>query len=81
MRETILHALSAQGEHGRDLLTAALADPIPSVRSIAAILMTTHTRQGRRLSPKLRQTLGNHLSVEEDRSVRDTIQRMLDHSH
>jgi NAD(P)-dependent dehydrogenase (short-subunit alcohol dehydrogenase family) len=81
VRETILRALSAQGEHGRDRVPAALADPVPGVRSLAAILMTTNTPQGRRLSPQLRQTLGNHLRVEEDRSVRDTIQRMLDHSH
>ncbi|MBQ0994770.1 SMI1/KNR4 family protein [Micromonospora sp. H61] len=81
VRETILRALSAQGEHGRDRLPIALADPVPGVRSLAAILMTTNTPQGRRLSPQLRQTLGNHLTVEEDRSVRDTIQRMLDHSH
>lgn len=81
VRETILRALSAQGEHGRNHLPAALADSVPGVRSLAAILMTTNTPQGRRLSPQLRQTLGNHLSVEEDRSVHDTIQRMLDHPH
>ncbi|MER5338502.1 hypothetical protein [Micromonospora sp. NPDC002717] len=81
VRETILRALSAQGEHGRDRLPAALADPVPGVRSLAAILMTTNTPQGRQLSPQLRQTLGNHLRVEEDRSVYDTIQRMLGHSY
>jgi hypothetical protein len=81
VRKTILHALQAQGEQGRDLLPAALADPVPDVRCLAASLMTTNTRQGIRLSPKLRRTLGDHLRVEDDRSVRDTIQRLLDWSH
>ncbi|MEH0975249.1 SMI1/KNR4 family protein [Micromonospora sp. CPCC 205546] len=81
VRETILRALSAQGEHGRDRLTTALADPVPGVRSLAANLMTTNTPQGRQLCPQLRHTLGNHLRAEKDRSVRDTIQRLLDHSH
>ncbi|MFI7650812.1 hypothetical protein ACIBTZ_32785 [Micromonospora sp. NPDC049460] len=81
VRKTILHALQAQGEQGRDLLPAALADPVPDVRCLAASLMTTNTRQGIRLSPELRRTLGDHLRVEDDRSVRDTIQRLLDWSH
>ncbi|WP_344141129.1 HEAT repeat domain-containing protein [Polymorphospora rubra] len=54
VRKTILRALGAQGEQGRDLLPAALADPVPDVRRLAGSLMTTNTRQGIRLSPKLR---------------------------
>lgn len=41
VREAILRALAAQGERGRDLLATALADPVPGIRSLAAILMTT----------------------------------------
>lgn len=78
VREAILRALAAQGERGRDLLPTALADHVPSVRSLAAILMTTSTRQGRHLSPHLGQILREHLKVETDRSVRDTIGRQLD---
>ncbi|MEV0607914.1 HEAT repeat domain-containing protein [Polymorphospora rubra] len=81
VRKTILRALGAQGEQGRDLLPAALADPVPDVRRLAASLMTTNTRQGIRLSPKLRRTLADHLPVEDDRSVRDTIRWLLDWSH
>jgi hypothetical protein len=81
VRETILYALHAQGEQGRDLLPAALADPVPDVRSLAAILMTADACQYSRLSPKLRRALTDHLPLEDDRSARDTIQRILDHSH
>jgi hypothetical protein len=80
VREAVLRALAAQGEHGRDLLPAALADPVPGVRSLAANLMTTNTRQGRRLSPHLRQVLSDHLHAEEERRVRETIERMLGQS-
>ncbi|MFC6019946.1 SMI1/KNR4 family protein [Plantactinospora solaniradicis] len=80
VRKTILRALRAQGEQGRDLLPAALADQVPDVRCLAASLMTTNTRQGIRLSPRLRRTLADHLRVENDRSVRDTIQRLFDRS-
>jgi len=81
VRETILRALAAQGEYGRNLLATAFADPTPDVRSLAAILMTTPTPQGRQLSTPLRQVLNDHLAIEQNGSVRETIQRMLDHSH
>ncbi|MFE5792946.1 hypothetical protein ACFQ8C_10255 [Streptomyces sp. NPDC056503] len=77
VRETILRALAAQGDQGRALLPTALADPTPDVRSLAALLMTTPTPQGRRLSTPLRQALGDHLTIEGDDSVRETIQRVL----
>ncbi|WP_199509471.1 SMI1/KNR4 family protein [Nucisporomicrobium flavum] len=77
VKEAILRALSAQGDSGRDLLPTALPDRAPSVRSLAAILMTTSTRQGRRLAPHLRRILDAHLEVETDRSVRDTIKSLL----
>ncbi|SBT40760.1 SMI1/KNR4 family protein [Micromonospora auratinigra] len=80
VRKAILRALAAQGARGRELLPAALADPVPTVRSLAAILMTTNTPKGWRLSPQLRRTLGDHVRVEEDHAVRDTVQRVLDHS-
>lgn len=81
VRETILRALAAQGEYGRNFLATAFTDPIPDVRSLAAILMTTPTPQGRQLSTLLRQALNDHLEIEQHHSVRETIQRMLDHSH
>jgi hypothetical protein len=77
VKEAILRALSAQGDSGRDLLPTALPDRAPSVRSLAAILMTTSTRQGRRLAPHLRRILDAQLEVETDRSVRDTIKSLL----
>ncbi|MFG2986993.1 SMI1/KNR4 family protein [Streptomyces sp. NPDC048258] len=77
VRETILRALAAQGEHGRDLLTTALADPVPSVRSLAAILMTTRTPQAWRLPTQRREALSQHLANETDDSVREAIQRTL----
>ncbi|MGI5521618.1 hypothetical protein ACQEUX_11740 [Micromonospora sp. CA-259024] len=58
VRTTILRALQAQGEQGRDLLPAALADPVPDVRCLAASLMTTNTRQGIRLSSSLSRATG-----------------------
>ncbi|MBT2450825.1 SMI1/KNR4 family protein [Streptomyces sp. ISL-43] len=78
VRETILRALAAQGEHGRDLLTRALTDPVPGVRALAAILMTTRTPQAWHLPPRLREVLGRHLANETDDSVRDAISRTLD---
>ncbi|AUY47644.1 hypothetical protein [Streptomyces sp. CB01881] len=80
VRETILRALAAQGEHGRDLLTTALADPVPDVRSLAAILMATTTPPSRRLPARRREALSRHLASETDDSVRDTLQRMLEQS-
>ena len=80
MRETILRALAAQGDYGRTLLATAFADPAADIRSLAAILMTTPTPQGRKLSAPLRQALNNHLAIEQDYSVRETIQRILDPS-
>ncbi|MET7397652.1 hypothetical protein ABZS66_29610 [Dactylosporangium sp. NPDC005572] len=77
VRETIVRALAAQGDHGRDLLPAALADPVPRVRSLAAILMTTDSMSGRRIGKHLHRVLGEHLAVEEDPEVRATIGRML----
>lgn len=77
VKEAILRALSAQGDTGRDLLPTALPDPAPSVRSLAAILMTTSPRHGRQLAPHLRQILSAHLKIETDRSVRDTIEHLL----
>jgi hypothetical protein len=77
VREAILRALAAQGEHGRDLLGTALADPIPGIRSLAAILMTTRTPQGWRLPAQRREALSRHLVNEADDSVRDSIQRAL----
>lgn len=77
VKESILRALSAQGDTGRDLLPTALPDQAPSVRSLAAILMTTSTRQGRRLAPRFRRILSDHLKIETDRSVRDTIKTLL----
>ncbi|MEU9379429.1 SMI1/KNR4 family protein [Streptomyces sp. NPDC048255] len=79
VRETILRALAAQGEHGRDLISAALADQAPNVRSLAAVLMTVSTTQGRQLSAPRRQALTDRMTIEDDASVRETIQRMLDH--
>jgi hypothetical protein len=78
VRETILRALAAQGEAGRDLLPTALADPAPRVRSLAAILMSRGHRHGRSLSPHLRRALDDHLTREQDPSVRGTVTRMLD---
>ncbi|MBT2507712.1 SMI1/KNR4 family protein [Streptomyces sp. ISL-98] len=46
VRGTILRALAAQGEHGRDLLAMALTDPSPDVRSLAVILMTPEGGEG-----------------------------------
>jgi hypothetical protein len=43
--------------------------------------MTTPTPQGRQLSTPLRQVLNDHLAIEQNGSVRETIQRMLNHSH
>lgn len=80
VRETILRALAAQGDHGRTLLATALADPAADIRSLAAILMTTPAPQGRKLSAPLRQALINHLAIEQDYAVRETIQRVLNHS-
>ncbi|WP_030557215.1 SMI1/KNR4 family protein [Streptomyces exfoliatus] len=80
VRETILRALAAQGEHGRDLLTMALADPVTDVRSLAAVLMATHTQQGRQLPTRRREALSRRLAYETDDSVRETIQRMIEHS-
>ncbi|MEV7520388.1 HEAT repeat domain-containing protein [Streptomyces sp. NPDC091371] len=77
VRETILRALAAQGEGGRDLLATALADPVPEVRSLAAILMTTHTPQGWGLPARRREALTRHLADETDDSVRDAIHRAL----
>ncbi|MFJ7095875.1 HEAT repeat domain-containing protein [Streptomyces mirabilis] len=77
VRETILRALAAQGEHGRDLLPTALADPVFGIRSLAAILMTTRTPHGWRLPTRRLEALSQHLANETDASVRDSIQRML----
>ncbi|MFB7334054.1 SMI1/KNR4 family protein [Streptomyces adustus] len=77
VRETILRALAAQGEHGRDLLTTALADPVPGIRSLAAILMTTRTPHGWRLPAHRREILSRYLANETDDSVRDSMQRAL----
>ncbi|MGW6917250.1 SMI1/KNR4 family protein [Kitasatospora sp. NPDC054939] len=80
VRESILRALAAQGDHGRDLLATAPADPVPAMRTLAAILMTTTTPPGRGLPARRREALGGHLERETDDSVRDTIQRMLEQS-
>ncbi|MDH6710643.1 hypothetical protein P3T27_007393 [Kitasatospora sp. MAA19] len=80
VRETILRSLAAQGEYGCNLLATAFTDPAPDVRSLAAILMTTPTALGRQLSTPLRQALSNQLAIEQDHSVRETIQRALNHS-
>ncbi|MFE2580917.1 HEAT repeat domain-containing protein [Streptomyces sp. NPDC059378] len=77
VREAILRALAAQGEHGRDLLARALTDPIPGIRSLAAILMTTRTPEGWRLLAQRREVLSQHLANETDDSVRDSIERAL----
>ncbi|MEU2119452.1 SMI1/KNR4 family protein [Streptomyces sp. NPDC016459] len=81
VRETILRAMAAQGEPGRDLLSAALADQAANVRSLAAVLMTVPVTQGRQLSPTRRQALTDRMTIENDASVLETIQRMLDHPH
>lgn len=80
VRETILRALAAQGEHGRDLLTTALGDPVTDVRSLAAVLMATRTPQGLRLPTRRREALSQRLAHEADDSVRETIQRVLEQS-
>ncbi|MFG2949964.1 HEAT repeat domain-containing protein [Streptomyces adustus] len=77
VRETILRALAAQGQHGRDLLSTALTDPVPGIRSLAAILMTTRTPHGWRLPAHRREILSRYLANETDDSVRDSIQRAL----
>ncbi|MFE1793654.1 SMI1/KNR4 family protein [Streptomyces sp. NPDC059525] len=80
VRKSILRALAAQGEHGRDLLTMALGDPVAGVRSLAVVLMASNTPQGWRLPTQRREALSQRLSNETDESVRETIQRMLKHS-
>ncbi|MEU9386969.1 SMI1/KNR4 family protein [Streptomyces sp. NPDC048279] len=77
VREAILRALAAQGEPGRDLLASALADPVPGIRSLAAILMTTRTPEGWGLPAPRREILGRHLADETDEAVRDSIERAL----
>ncbi|MEV6195666.1 hypothetical protein AB0M19_25060 [Streptomyces sp. NPDC051920] len=77
VREAILRALAAQGEHGRDLLVTALADPVPGVRALAAILMTAPTAQGWRLPARRREILSRHLANETDHLVRDSMRRAL----
>ncbi|MGY4981832.1 SMI1/KNR4 family protein [Streptomyces sp. 900105755] len=77
VRETILRALAAQGEHGKDLLATALTDPVPGVRSLAVILMTTRAPEGRRLPAQRREALSRHLANETDDAVRDSIERAL----
>ncbi len=68
VKEAILRALAAQGDTGRNLLPTALPDRAPGVRSPAALLMTTSTRQGRHLAPHLRRILTDHLPIETGRS-------------
>ncbi|GAA1582337.1 SMI1/KNR4 family protein [Actinoplanes couchii] len=80
VRGAILRALGAQGDAGRDLLPVALADRDPELRSLAAILMTHHHRDGRSLSPHLREVLTDHLATEQDPSVRGTITGFLGQS-
>ncbi|MFZ3474725.1 SMI1/KNR4 family protein [Streptomyces sp. 4.24] len=80
VREAILRSLAAQGEPGRDLLGAALADPVPEIRSLAAVLMII-TGQGKwHLAPGHREALGRHLVDETDDAVRDSIERVLAHA-
>ncbi|MFD9007364.1 SMI1/KNR4 family protein [Streptomyces sp. NPDC059582] len=78
VREAILRALAAQGEHGRDLLATALTDSVPGIRFLAVILMTTRAPEGRRLPAQRREVLSRHLANETDDSVRDSIERALD---
>ncbi|WP_128977059.1 SMI1/KNR4 family protein [Streptomyces roseicoloratus] len=78
VREGILRAMAAQGERGRALLAAALADEVAKVRSLAAVLMTVSVAEGRWPSASGRRALAERLAVEEDPSVHETIRRMLD---
>lgn len=80
VRETMVRALAAQGAPGRALLPGALADVSPDVRSLAVNLMASRTPEGRRLAPRLRRALEEHLSTEETDSVRFTIRYTLDHT-
>ncbi|MFI5934956.1 SMI1/KNR4 family protein [Actinoplanes sp. NPDC051494] len=76
VREMILRALAAQGERGRDLLSAALTDREAGVRSLAAVLMSPRALWGE-LPPHRRRVLGDHLRAEPDPAVRETIVLLL----
>ncbi|MEV7415462.1 HEAT repeat domain-containing protein [Streptomyces sp. NPDC089919] len=77
VRTAVLRALAAQGDRGRDLLAAALTDPVPDVRALAAVLMTRTTPPSAPLPAERRQALSRRLPHEPDDSVRDAIQRAL----
>lgn len=77
VRRTILLALEAQGDAGREHLSMALADPVPEIRKFAARLMATETPQGPRLGPACRHFLTDHLRAEKDPSVRFTVEWLL----